>query len=193
MSGNQSVSWGERLRRFIDGTTTYRLMLYYLLVLFLAALILGTLEMLPYAPAALMWSAAVLLVAGSCINKFLAWACKAVTNAESVYITVFILALSLSPVSFTDVRGTLVLALAAAIAMASKYLLAVKRKHIFNPAALALAVSTLALGTPAAWWVAGNFALLPLVLLGGLVMVYKLRRFDLILSFNYFSASKLRF
>ena len=183
MAGNQRVSWGEQAKRLIDGTTTYRLMLYYLLILFVAALVLGAQSVLPYAPAALIWSLALLLVAASFSNKLLAWIFGAVTNTESVYITTFILVLTLSPAAFTDLRGAAVLAVVAIIAMTSKYLLAVKRKHIFNPAALALVVSAAVFNAPAAWWVAGNFVLLPLILGGGLIMVYKLRRSDLVIAF----------
>src|SRR6185369_10425678 len=43
--------------------------------------------------------------------------------------------------------------------------------------------SALLLGGYASWWVGGNIPLVPLVLLGGLAVVRKIRRFDLVLSF----------
>ncbi len=183
MSGNQSLGWGERARRFVDRTTTYRLMLYYLLVLFVAALLFGIARVLPYGPLTLLWSAAVLLVVTGVTNTLLSRIFRATTNTESVYITALILVFLMSPVAFTDVRGSILLALVGVFAMASKYLLAIRKKHLFNPAAFAVAASALLLGVPPAWWAGGTPALVPLIVLGGLVVVYKLRRFDVILSF----------
>jgi ferredoxin-NADP reductase len=71
------------------------------------------------------------------------------------------------------------LVLASVIAIASKFLLAVRRKHIFNPVAVGVVASALLLDQPATWWV-GTPALLPLVLIGGLLVVRKLQRFDML-------------
>ena len=106
------------------------------------------------------------------------------TNLESVFITALILALIMTPVMFTDVVGSVTLALVAVLASASKYIIAIGGKHIFNPAAFAVVLSAFLFDIPATWWVAGNPALLPIILVGGLTVVYKLRRFDLILAFG---------
>ena len=66
------------------------------------------------------------------------------------------------------------------MAIASKFLLAIGRKHIFNPVAIGVAVAALLLDQPATWWVGGNLTLLPFVLVGGLLIVRKLQRFDLV-------------
>jgi ferredoxin-NADP reductase len=66
--------------------------------------------------------------------------------------------------------------------MASKYILAIRRKHIFNPAALAVALSAFTLNRAASWWV-GTLAMMPFVLVGGLLVARKIARFDLVLSF----------
>ena len=184
MKGNESRAWGERLKGLIDRTTTYRLMLYYLLVLFVAALFFGALGVVPYSPTALVWSLAVLIAAAWVTNELFARALGAVTNLESVHITSLIVALILPPVAFGDAAGSLVLAAVAALAMASKYLFAWRKKHLFNPVALAATLSAILFGVPAIWWVAGSLVLLPLICIGGLVVVYKLRRFDVVLSFG---------
>jgi ferredoxin-NADP reductase len=67
--------------------------------------------------------------------------------------------------------------------MASKYLLAIGKKHLFNPAALAVALSASLLGVYASWWVAGNTKLIAFVLIGGVMIAHKLRKFDLIFAF----------
>jgi ferredoxin-NADP reductase len=67
--------------------------------------------------------------------------------------------------------------------MASKYLFAIGKKHIFNPAAFAVAVTAIVINEPATWWIGGTIAMMPLVVGGGLLIVRKIRRFDLVLSF----------
>lgn len=172
------------LKTFLDRTTMYRLVLYYLLALFAFALFFGASGGVPYSPAALLWSAGVLIAVSWTANAFLARIFHAVTNAESMYITAFILVLIMPPVSFTDGAGSIVLAAAAVFATASKYILAIGKKHLFNPAALAAVLSAYLLGIPATWWIAGNTTFLPFILIGGLMVVYKLRRFDLVLAFG---------
>ena len=173
----------REINSFIDRTTMYRLVLYYLLVLFVAALIFGAIGMLPYAPISIIWSGIVLLLAAWVTNTFFSWAFDAVTNFESVYITALILTLIITPVAFSDYSGTITLIIIAAVAMASKYLFAIGKKHLFNPAAIAVALSGLVLGVYASWWVAGNIPLLPFILVGGIMMVRKLRKADVVLAF----------
>jgi ferredoxin-NADP reductase len=67
--------------------------------------------------------------------------------------------------------------------MASKYLFAIGKKHLFNPAAFAVALTAVVINEPATWWIGGTIAMMPLVVGGGLLIVRKIRRFDLVLSF----------
>lgn len=172
---------------FIDSIlnriTMYRVVLYYLIALLVAAMGLGTLHILPYSPVSILFSTGVLLASSLATNVVLGRVWKAVPGSASSYITALILALIVSPVAPTDIHGVLFLIALGAWAMASKYFFAVRGKHVFNPAAFAVALSALALGKGATWWVAGNLALLPLVFLGGLLVVRKIQRFDLVLSF----------
>ena len=68
-------------------------------------------------------------------------------------------------------------------AISSKFILAIGRKHLFNPAAFGVVLTALLLDQPATWWVGGNLPLLPVVLVGGLLIVRKLSRFDLVATF----------
>ncbi len=174
----------QALKSFIDRTTMYRLVLYYLLALFSAALLFSIVGILPYSSDTLLWSALVLLVSAWLSNEFFAWVFEAVPNIESVFITPLILVLILPPVAFADMSGTTALAAIAAWAMASKYLFAIGKKHLFNPAAFAVALSSLLLGVSATWWVAGNIPLLPFILVGGIMVVHKLRKPDVVLAFG---------
>src|SRR3989338_6436035 len=65
--------------------------------------------------------------------------------------------------------------------ISSKYIIAYKKKHIFNPAAFGAAFVTFTQGSGAIWWVA-NSSLLPLTLILGLIVVKKIRRFNLFFS-----------
>ncbi len=59
--------------------------------------------------------------------------------------------------------------------MASKYIVAIKGRHLFNPIAFAVALTYFATNQSASWWV-GNSVLLPLVLIGGLLIIRKVGR-----------------
>lgn len=168
---------------FLNRITMYRLVLYYLIAVLGAAALFGFFGMLPLSPENLAFSTAVILAACWLTNFIFARAFGAATNTESVYITALILALIISPVASTNYAGLGFLVYASAWAMASKYIFALGKKHLFNPAALGIALSALTIGQSATWWVAGNFVLLPLVFFGGLLIVRKLRRFDLVLAF----------
>jgi ferredoxin-NADP reductase len=71
---------------------------------------------------------------------------------------------------------------AAVLAMASKYILAIHGKHLFNPIAFAIALTYLTINQSASWWV-GSAPMLPFVALGGVLVVRKIGRADLVISF----------
>ena len=93
------------------------------------------------------------------------------TNVESTYISALILALIITPLqSYNDLWF---LGWAAVLAMASKYILGIKGKHLFNPVAFAVALTYFTINQSASWWV-GNATMLPFVLVGGLLVVRKI-------------------
>lgn len=172
------------MMRWIDNllnrVTMYRLVLYYLLMLLAAAVIFSFAGVLSYNPYALLFSTAFLLAVSAAANSIFAHTFGVPANTESVYITALILALIISPINgYADLWF---LGWAAVLAMASKYIVAFRGKHLFNPAAFAVAVTYFTINQSASWWV-GTAQMLPFVLVGGLLMVRKLRRFDLVWSF----------
>ncbi|WP_027059720.1 RnfABCDGE type electron transport complex subunit D [Mesorhizobium loti] len=171
------------LDRFLDHQTMYRLVLYYLIALLGTALVLGFFKLAPHDPVALAFTTGLMLVACWITNKAFAVVFQVPANSESVYITALILALILDPVAISDLKGIGAVVCACVWAMSSKFILAIGRKHLFNPAALGVALSALLLDHPATWWVGGNLPLLPVVLAGGLLIVRKLRRLDLVATF----------
>lgn len=166
---------------FLNKITMYRLVLYVVGGLLGVAVVLGALNLLHQSPIAIIFSTLILLVVCYAANALFAWAWKAPTNIESVLITAGILALIFTPAKTTADIWTLVWA--GVIAMASKYILAFRKKHVFNPAALAAVFTALVLNQYASWWV-GTASLFPFVLVGGLLVARKIRRFDLVLSFT---------
>lgn len=65
-------------------------------------------------------------------------------------------------------------------AILSKHLIRIKGKHIFNPASFGLLMSMFIFNTYMVWWGAGNTWL---VLLLGVFIAYRFKRFHLILSY----------
>ena len=169
---------------FLNKITMYRLALYSLAALVAMAIFFGSFGILPYHPVNFVFSTFVILAACWACNTVLAKVFGAIPNIESVYITGFILALLVSPTAPDNFAGIGYLIFVSACAMASKYIFAIGKKHVFNPAAFGVVLGALVLGQPAAWWVAGNLPLLPFVLVGGLLLVRKIRRFDLVISFS---------
>ncbi len=170
--------------RFIDyvqdRTTMYRLLLYYLIYLLGAAAALSEFHYLHYNPYAIVLSAVYLAAVCWISNAVFAYAFEAPTNKESSLITALILALIISPVN--SLAGALFLTAAGGLAMASKYMLAPARRHIFNPAAIAVLLTSIGAGQTASWWV-GSKPMLPFVIIGGLLLARKIQRFQMILSF----------
>lgn len=165
---------------FLNSITMYRLMLYLLLVLIVWAFVLSLFGLLPFTPFALIISILFLVLVARVTNTILARNFGAVTNLESVYITALILALIMTPI--TAFNELVYLGVVVAIAMVSKYILVWRKKHIFNPAAVAVVLTGLFLGLSASWWV-GTAPMLPPVLIGGLLIVRKIKRVSMVTSF----------
>lgn len=166
--------------RRLDGITMYRLVLYVLLGQLGFAAVLGAVGLLPFSPLALLLSTALLVALCWATNTVLAWVFAVPTNVESATITALILALMIDPARTAD--NVQFLGWAAILAMSSKYILTLGNRHIFNPAAIAVVITWLALGETASWWV-GTASMLPAALLGGLLLVRKLRQYEMVGSF----------
>ncbi len=165
---------------FLNRLTMYRLMLYYLEVLFGAAIVFSSIKLLPYKP--LNFILPGLYVIGVCYvaNQLFASFFKVKPNFESQFITGLILALIIGPLSFLPNIGFLTLA--GVLAMASKYLIAFNKQHIFNPAAFAVFITGILIHQGASWW-AGDNIMLPLIIAGGLLVLRKIARLNLVIGF----------
>lgn len=166
---------------FLNSITMYRLVLYGLSVVAAVAVFYGFDGQLPYKGTELLISGALLIAVCYVTNKLLAKAWGAKVNSESSLITALILFFIFSPP--TDSKKLILLLAAGILAMASKYLIAWRRKHIANPAAIAaVLVGLLGLGH-ATWWVASS-VMLPFTLLLGLLVARKIRRMHMVAIFT---------
>ncbi len=164
----------------LNRITMYRLVLYYLIALLGAAVLFSFAGFLAYDPYALLFSTAFILAVCALTNWAFSRVYRVPVNVESTYISALILALIITPIqSYNDLWFLL---WASVLSMASKYILAIKGKHLFNPVAFAVALTYFTTNQSASWWV-GDARLLPFVLVGGLLITRKIRRFDLVLSF----------
>lgn len=158
----------------------YRLLLYFLIVLVVFGSIFSLLGILPFNIIDLGFSVVFVLFVCLVANKIFAWAYDAPTNVESVYISALILILLIAPPK--GLHDVVNLGWAALLTIASKYIFVINKKHIFNPVAIGVAITALTLGYSADWWV-GSVSMLPVVFVGGYLIVRKIKREYLVLSF----------
>ncbi|AUZ87475.1 oxidoreductase [Arthrobacter agilis] len=153
--------------------TMYRLTLILLLVLTVEAFALSLTGLLAYTPAEL-GGTLVAAVGGTIIGtRLMALILRLRPHTDSSLITGLIVFLIMFPSSTASGLGGI---LAAGIAAgASKFLLAFRGRHIFNPAATGAVVATLLGVGAAAWWVANPY-MLPVVALGAALLLYRTRK-----------------
>ena len=170
----------KTIDNFLNKTTMYKTVLFYLMALWVIAFFYSVFGFLAYSPASMIITLLILLATAWATNNIFAYIFKVPANIESIYISVFILALIVNPaVTSTEY---IFIGWAGIIAMASKYIFAWNHKHLFNPAAFAVVITGLFLSQNASWWI-GTLVMTPFVLIGGLMVIRKLKRTDLALSF----------
>jgi ferredoxin-NADP reductase/Na+-translocating ferredoxin:NAD+ oxidoreductase RnfD subunit len=155
-------------------------MFYYLLTLWVVSIILSLTNILPYNALDILYSGIFLSVVCNLANYLLAKIFHARTNLESAYITALILTLIVGPLS--PIENLLILTFIGVVAMASKYVMALNKKDIFNPAAFAALLAAIVLQSGASWWI-GSVYTLPLILLGGFLILTKIKRFEMVMGF----------
>jgi len=168
---------------FFRRILTYRLALYYLSAIMLAALALSALGVVHQSVVNLAFSACVALLACVAVNWAFARAFGAASNWESVVISALIIALIITPVAPSDLAGGAFLVLVSAWAMASKYMVATRKRHLFNPAAFGAALIGIGLHRSVSWWVGDYAALLPVIVLGGALMLSRLRYYGMVAAY----------
>jgi ferredoxin-NADP reductase len=158
----------------------YRLVLYILRILIGVAVIFSYFKILPYDPVALLTGTLFLVLVSWVANGIFSSVFKAPTNNESATITALILALIVNPPK--DMHDFIFLAWVAVLATASKYILAINKIHLFNPAAIAVVLTAFAFNQSASWWI-GNLSMTPFVVIMGLLIARKIRKGDMLFIF----------
>jgi ferredoxin-NADP reductase len=178
------MQWLDR----VTGTITmYRLVLLCLLALVVETVLLSLVGVISEAPLAILSTGLVAVVFTYASNWVFAKLFRVRPHTESSFITALLLLFILEPVN-PLVSGSVLkfagVALAGIIASASKYLLAFRGRHIFNPAAVGAFVVTLItpFGVFAAWWLATAW-LLPVTIVLGFAVLYRTRRFLMAIVF----------
>lgn len=158
----------------------YRLMLYFMFTLWVASIFLSLMDILPYNPLDILSSGIFFGIVCNLANYLLAKIFNAKTNLESASITALILTLIVGPLLLME--NLLTLTFIGVVAMVSKYVLSLNKKHIFNPTAIAVFLAAMLLKNGASWWI-GSAYTLPLIVLGGLLVLIKIKRFGLVAGF----------
>jgi ferredoxin-NADP reductase len=167
---------------FLNRTTMYRLVLYVLAGITAVAVALAGFQLLPFGTLPLLFSVGCLIIFSKVSNDLFSYVFDAPTNIESVYITALILGLIISPAA--SMADLIVLFWAALLATASKYILALGHKHLFNPAAVAVVLTAAGLNASASWWIGNAYMALP-VAVGSILIIRKIRHRELINSFLF--------
>lgn len=168
------------LESFVNRTTMYRLVLYGLSLIAAAGFVLTAFGVFSWSISSMALSLGLLLLSCWIANAFFSRIYGTTTSVESIWITALILFLILAPPS--SVGDALLIFITGLIAIISKFVLSLDRKHIFNPAAIALVIMSFAGSGLASWWVGSKF-LLPIVAFVGYLIVRKIHRFDVLWSF----------
>jgi glycine betaine catabolism B len=168
------------MRQWLDRVTgrftMYRTVTALLLAITVNGFVASIAGGLFYRPLELLASGAVAVAVSMLGSWALARLFRSTAHLESALITGLLLFIILEP--SLEPLQLLAIAIAAVVASASKYLLAWRGRHVFNPAAIgALAVTIPAL-TYGVWWVGSPFVL-PLVAVAAFVVLYRTRRLEM--------------
>jgi ferredoxin-NADP reductase len=148
----------------------YRLVLFCLSAMIGTALTLMAVGELGYSPLWFAVTVAVITLSALGSNYLFAWLFGVKAHGESAVITGFILSLLFLPQM--AVAGLVKVGLVAVIAMASKYIIAIRNRHIFNPAAIAIVIASLGGLAYAGWWIATP-GMIPVTLLAALLILHR--------------------
>jgi len=164
----------------LNKITMYKTALYGLLFISASAFVASFLGFIFYTPLDLLYSFIILFLICYITNFVISFTFNIAVNIESQFITGLILFLILKPIS--SLEELKVFLIVGVVAMASKYVLAISKKHIFNPVAIALVIASL-LGYGSAFWWVGSSALLIPVVIFGFFLLRKVQRFSMFAAF----------
>ena len=163
----------DRATAVVGRMTMYRLVLWSLGGLAALSLVFSLIGWIDYTPAAIVVCWLTPLVTSYATNRLMAGIHGVVPHSESSLITAYLIFFIFPP--STELVAVLAIGLAALLASASKYLLAVRGRHVFNPAAAGAFLVTLCGVYYSGWWV-GTTALVPFALVAAVAILHRTRR-----------------
>lgn len=161
------------LERYLTKVPMYLLTTAGLTLIILFGVVMAAVGQLSFSPLALFSSLATFLVAGVLSNVLLGKLYSLQPHIPSAIITGLILSCLFTP-SLEPVRLA-IYALVACVAQASKYVIAYKARHIFNPATIAAFIIGVMGMAHASWWVASP-PMAIIVAVAGFLVLYKTRQ-----------------
>lgn len=163
----------ERLDQLLGYVPMYKLVVMGLTTIAIAAILLMANGYLEYSLPSFIVMLFLCVGTAYATNRLFGWLFGVQPQPESAVITGLIIALLFSPPE-TVIAGVKIL-LVVAIAMASKYVVVWRGKHIFNPAAIAIVIASVSGLAYASWWIATP-ALLPITIIVALLILYKTQK-----------------
>ncbi len=170
----------DSLKKKLDQTAMYRTVTLALSFLVVITLIFGALGKIPVSFGSQIISLFVVLSVGLCTNILAARLFHVRANHESAIITSLIVFFLVFP-AYT-LFDHHVIALVIIIAILSKYVIAIRRQHIFNAAAFGAAAVSVTGYAGFTWWIGMPELLIPLLIAGSIV-VAKVRKWTPVLAF----------
>lgn len=179
-------------QKCVDHIGMYRIVTLALLGLVLSSLIAGSTSLLAYSPTTQITSLFIAVLIGLGLNLALSRIWNIPANHESALITALIMFFLVIPSQ--NIIENWELAVGTGLAILSKYIITYNKQHIFNPAvfgtvslAFGVFVYNILFGSSHptdifSWWIANPILLWP-VLLFGVLIVFKIRKWQLVLSF----------
>ncbi len=162
-----------RLDTVLGRFTMYRLILWILAILAVYSMVLDVLGWLTFGVPQMLVHLALCVGLTYGANRLLAAFIRVRPHSESSLITGLLLYFLFWPsFSGTDIAGV---ALACIVAAASKYALAFRGRHVFNPAAAGAFITSLTGLNIATWW-AATPAMMWLVVPGVFLVLYRTRK-----------------
>lgn len=171
-SSSRPLSLARARRRF-GGIPTYHLMIIVLGVISVAAFVYSFAGLLYYTPLQLAASLLVFVAFSVLASTLMAMLFSTRAHTQSAIITGLLLFFLFWPSS--DPAELSTFALVAVVAGVSKFLLAFRGRHLFNPAAVAALIIGLTGLTSTVWWVASPL-LLPFVAAGAVLVLQRSRK-----------------
>lgn len=170
----------KKINEFLNNNNMYKIVIYSLLGISFMSFILSLFGIVSFKLLDLASSFFIFITTSVGFNYILSKIFKSPINNESAIITGLILFLIIPPtISF---EGIITIVLASTISIGAKFFISYKYRSIFNPAAVGVFLLSLTSFGFATWWVSSKALLIP-VLIFGLLVVYKIRRFSLFISF----------